>query len=127
MFVNFRTAGIKGGSITSASVRKDASVNFLYYGIRSGGVLSLEPFKNRYDLLFTQYTTLLFTSGGAAYPYLVTGVLLNPNGLKVAVDSVHAFAAIDLTVARTMSYKLRFTSFYRAGVKGYPVIETQRL
>ena len=162
----FRTAGIKGGSIASASVMKDASVNFLYYGIRKGGVLSLEPSKSRYDLLFTQYTTLLFTSGGAAYPYLVTGVLLNPNGLKVAVDSVHAFASIDLNLARTMSYssaadaigydwkvynfaagsytvrtnlafiitdikgyyyKLRFTSFYRAGVKGYPVIETQRL
>ncbi|MDP3441986.1 MAG: HmuY family protein, partial [Ignavibacteria bacterium] len=30
-----------------------------------------------YDLLFSQYTTLLYTNEGDPYPYLVTGVLLN--------------------------------------------------
>ena len=163
----FRYTGINGGSISRASVPKDQSVNYMYFGIRAGGmVLPLEPHKTRYDLLFTQYTTLLFTDAGAAYPYLVTGVLSNSIGVRVAVDTVHPFSSIDLSLARTLNYtsaldaigydwkvysftadaytvktnrayiitnasglyyKLRFTSFYRAGVKGYPVIETQRL
>ncbi len=163
----FRTAAINGGNISPALVSKEPSVNYLYFGIRAGNVvLPLEPPKNLYDLEFTQYTTLLFTDGGAAYPYLVTGVLSNPDGVRVAVDTVNAFSTIDLTLARTLHYslsqdaigynwkvynstadaytvrtnlsyvirnslgyyyKLRFISFYKAGVKGYPVIETQRL
>ena len=163
----FRYAPIRGGTVTSAFVDKESSVNYIYYGIRQAGVLPLEPPKATWDLLFTQYTTLLFTSTGAAYPYLVTGVLSNPNGVKVSVDTVHAFSSIDLSLARTLNYstakdaigydwkvysfegsgfytvrtnlsyvvtdtqgyyyKLRFISFYKAGVKGYPVIETQRL
>lgn len=162
----FRYAPIRGGAITSGIVNKEPSVNYMYYGIRQGGALPLEPPKTTYDLLFTQYTTLLFTSAGAAYPYLVTGVLSNPEGVKVSVDTIHAFSSIDLSLARTLIYttaedaigydwkvysfdagsytvrtnlsyvltdtrgyyyKLRFISFYRAGVKGYPIIETQRL
>ncbi|MCX6282837.1 MAG: hypothetical protein NTW31_01160, partial [Bacteroidetes bacterium] len=163
----FRYAGINGSALTRASVQKDPSVNYMFYGIRAGGlVLPLEPVKTEYDLLFTQYTTLLFTNAGAAYPYLVTGVLSNSDGVRVAVDSVHSFSSIDLTLARTMNYtsaldaigydwkvysftadsytvktnlayiitnsrgyfyKLRFTGFYKSGIKGYPIIETQRL
>ncbi len=162
----FRYAPIKGGAFTSGYVDKEPTVNYIYYGIRQAGVLPLEPPKTRYDMLFTQYTTLLFTSTGAAYPYLVTGVLSNSDGVKVSVDTIHAFSSIDLSLARTLTfttakdaigydwkvysfdagsytvrtnlsyvvtdthgyyYKLRFISFYRAGVKGYPIIETQRL
>ncbi|MCX6282508.1 MAG: hypothetical protein NTU51_11165 [Bacteroidetes bacterium] len=162
-----RYCGIRGGTVSPVSVQKDPSVNYLFYGIRSGeGVIPLEPSKSRYDLLFTQYTTLLYTSEGAAYPYLVTGVLSNRNGVKVAIDTVNSFSSIDLSIARTMNYtdamdaigydwkvynftadsytvrtnlayiitnsqgyfyKLRFVSFYSGGVKGYPIIETQRL
>jgi len=163
----FRTAEIKGGNIKPGSVNKDPTVNYLYFGIREGNkVMPLEPPKNKYDLVFTQYTTLLYTDQGAAYPYLVTGVLSNPDGLMVAADTVNVFSSIDLALARTLNYsiaedvigydwktysfsadaytvrtnlsyvirnsqgyyyKLRFISFYKAGVKGYPVIETQRL
>jgi len=162
----FRVAPVKGGTISPAVVEKDPSVNYMYYGIRNGGELQLEPSNTQYDLIFTQYTTLLFTSTGSSDPYLVTGVLTNPKGVTVSVDSVHAFSSIDLSLARTLTYtgardaigydwkvynfnansysvrtnlsyivtdirgyyyKLRFTSFYRAGVKGYPIIETQRL
>lgn len=161
----FRYAGIQGGTITSAVVPKNQSVNYVYYGIRAGGIIEdLEPSKNGYDLLFTQYTTLLFTDLGEAYPYLVTGVLNNPNGVKVSVDTIHPFSSIDLSVARNSSfsafrdaigynwktykddsytvrtnlayiirdtkgyyYKMRFVSFFSAGRKGYPIIETQRL
>ncbi|MEI6884336.1 MAG: HmuY family protein [Bacteroidota bacterium] len=163
----FRYTTLQGGAITSAVVPKDQSVDYLFYGIRAGGIIEqLEPPKTGYDLLFTQYTTLLFTDLKEAYPYLVTGVLTNQNNVKVAVDTIHPFSSIDLSVARSSIYstsqdaigynwkvynskadsytvrtnlayiiqdtrgyyyKMRFVSFYSAGRKGYPIIETQKL
>ena len=59
---------------------------------------------NSYDLLFTQYSTLLFTSEGAAYPYLVTGVLLNRGLVTAAIDSVTNFSNITMVTAAKMNF-----------------------
>jgi hypothetical protein len=101
----FRFAPLKGGAGISASVVKDPSVHYLFYTLRNGGAIKhLEPPLNSYDLLFTQYSTLLFTSEGAAYPYLVTGVLLNRSNVSAAVDSVTNFTDITLETAGNMKF-----------------------
>jgi hypothetical protein len=93
----FRFAQLNGLNIHSDAVVKDSSVNFIWYSFSSGGSRkNLEPPKNSYDLVFTQYTTLLFTDAGAAYPYLVTGVLLNRNGIEASKDSIHDFNSVSL-------------------------------
>jgi hypothetical protein len=93
----FRFARLNGLDIHSGAVTKDSSVNFRWYSFSSGGaVKNLEPSKDSYDLLFTQYTTLLFTDQGAAYPYLVTGVLLNRNGIEAIKDSIQDFNSVTL-------------------------------
>lgn len=156
----------------STSVKKQDGFNKVYFSFQDGGKqVQIEPQKEAYDLLFTQYTTLLFTNEGDPYPYLVTGVLLNPFQTTVAFDASMTFEEIDLAAAMNMSYtiqhdrigynwkdvqgdvesgivnyivkpefnfiiqnnigqyfKLRFVGFYnRQGVKGFPVIEFQRL
>lgn len=95
----FRFAGLDGLSQHSATVTKDSTVNYIWYSFSGGGsVKNLEPKKDSYDLLFTQYSTLLFTSEGAAYPYIVTGVLLNRNGIVAAIkDSILDFNAVTLS------------------------------
>jgi hypothetical protein len=163
----FRYAKLQGGTVSHGSVTKDPSVNYLFFSFQSGTVKHLEPSKSSYDLLFTQYTTMLFTDQGIAYPYLVTGVLLNRDHVEAVSDTTHAFSAItfDLVSSLIFSnnldaigynwkyysfttgaytirpnlvyiihgikgyyYKLRFIGFYdKAGRKGYPVIEYQRL
>jgi hypothetical protein len=101
----FRFAPLAGGTVTSASLIKDPSVHYLFFTFSNGGEIKrLEPGMNSYDLLFTQYSTLLFTSEGAAYPYLVTGVLSNRGKVSVAVDSVNSFADITLEMANTMAF-----------------------
>lgn len=155
-----------------ASVKKQAGFSKVYFSFEDGGKqLQPEPQKEAYDLLFTQYTTLLFTNDGDPYPYLVTGVLLNPYETKVAFDNTMTFEEVDLATAMNLSYttqadrigytwkvvqgdvesgivsyivkpefnfiiknnidqyfKLRFVGFYNnQGVKGFPVIEFQRL
>jgi hypothetical protein len=93
----FRFAKINGQDPHSASVTKDPAVNYNWFSLTSpGSVVSAEPPKDSYDLLFTQYTTLLFTDLGEAYPYLVTGVLLNRNGVMAIKDSIHSFSTVTL-------------------------------
>lgn len=98
----FRWAKLNGDNPVSAAVSRNPSVNFTWYSFTGTGSLqNPEPPAEQWDLLFTQYTTLLFTDEGAAYPYLVTGVMLNRDGVSAAMDSIHDFSSIDLSVAQT--------------------------
>jgi len=101
----FRYSGLNGGTIYSGSVVKDPAVNYIFYTLNGGGSIAPnEPPKTDYDLVFTQYTTLLFTSLGEAYPYLVTGVLINRNQVEVAIDTVNDFTAITFDIAKNMNF-----------------------
>lgn len=62
-----------------------------------------EPTANNWDILFTTYTTLLFTNTGQPYPYLVNGVLLNDTLAMAAMDSVIPFVDIDREMAETFA------------------------
>ncbi|MGE5424308.1 MAG: HmuY family protein [Syntrophothermus sp.] len=102
----FRWAKINGSNPVSASVTRDPLVNFVWYSLSgSGSVQHPEPPEGSWDILFTQYTSLLFTDKGAAYPYLVTGVLLNRSGVSATVDSTHSFADINLEFAKSLTLK----------------------
>jgi len=164
---HFRYAPILGGTISYGAITKDPEVNYVFFSLKSGSAISMEPPSNTYDLLFTQYTTMLYTNEGIPYPYLVTGALLNRYMVEAAVDSTTDFLAITREKAMMMSFsraldvigydwkyyddktgnytiipnrsyvirgvsdflfKLRFVDFYnKEGLKGYPVIEYQRL
>lgn len=65
------------------------------------GLPAKQPFpaKDAWDLVFTQYTTLLFTDDGEPYPYLVTGVLINDTLVEAVMDSVTGFDRIDRAFA----------------------------
>jgi hypothetical protein len=101
----FRWANIDGSSVTSVSIVKDTTLNYIHYSFKNGGGLQApEPAKTQWDLLFTQYSTILFTDAGNPYPYLVTGVLINKSGVQVAVDSTISFADITFKIANSMAY-----------------------
>ncbi len=55
-----------------------------------------EPETTNWDLLFTQYTTLLYTDEGEKYPYLVTGTLINEYRTLVSLDSTMVFSDIEI-------------------------------
>lgn len=101
----FRWANIDGSAATSAKIVKDSTINYIHYSFKNGGVLQApEPPKLQWDLLFTQYSTILTTTAGAPYPYLVTGVVINRSGVMVAVDSTSAFSTINFGTAHNMTY-----------------------
>lgn len=101
----FRFAEMDGSNENTFTVIKDPTVNYICFSFDEGGKqLSLEPPKENWDLIFTQYTTLLYTDTGEPYPYLLTGVLNNPSGVAAAQDTAYDFASIDLTLASSMVF-----------------------
>jgi len=101
----FRYASLNGGTGSVGSVTRNREVNYMFFSLELGSVVTVEPPRQLYDLQFTQYTTLLFTDEGNPYPYLVTGVLLNRHQVAVAVDSVTDF----LTLSRENVPAMTFT------------------
>ena len=92
----FRFANLSGSGEVETEVEKRETIHFICYSFDNGGeVKHFEPDYDTYDLLFTQYTTLLYTDEGDPYPYLVTGVLLNREGVAVALDSAHNFHDLE--------------------------------
>lgn len=101
----FRYSNLNNTGLVSASVTKQAGYNKVYYSFEGeGSQVQPEPPQSAYDLVFTQYTTLLFTNDGEPYPYLVTGLLINPFQTEVAFDNSLLFEDIDLVSAQNMEY-----------------------
>jgi hypothetical protein len=90
---NFKFANIDGTELVSFSVSKDPAANFSYFNFSAGGkVVAVEPPLYNWDFVFTQYSTILYTDLGIATPYFVRGVLINQNGVEVALDTLTGFA-----------------------------------
>jgi len=100
----FTYSNLNNTALTQAIVQKEQGYNKVYYSFQSSEQIQVEPLQNDYDLLFTQYTTLLFTNEGEPYPYLVTGVLLNPFETETAFETAFHFDEIDQAVAENLSY-----------------------
>ncbi len=103
----FRIAAINGSNIQSYAVSKKDGVNHVLFSITNPLVRISEPQSAEWDLLFSQYTTLLYTDAGDPYPYLVTGVLLNRAFVEVAVDSITPFDNIDFEKAQALNFTNR--------------------
>lgn len=100
-----RYANLDGSDEHTYSVTKDPAVNYICFSFDNGGQqLDLEPPAFDWDLLFTQYTTLLYTDAGDPYPYLVTGVLANQKTIAVHQDTTLDFQALDLLTAQGLDY-----------------------
>ncbi len=87
------------GSPTRVQVAKDTAYNFIHFSF-SKGAMQLEPVKSTWDVVFTRYLDSVYDNSRQVWvPYSVTGVLLNPCRTNAAADSIHDFAAINLSMA----------------------------
>ena len=60
----------------SVEITKDSLLNFQYFSFNNNNVVNIEPEKDNWDLVFTQYTHL-YIDNLETPAYLVTGVLIN--------------------------------------------------
>lgn len=100
----FTYANLNGSGLRQAVVQKQQGRNFAYYSLAQHQQVFPEPPKESYDLLFTQYTTMLFTNTGEQYPYLVTGVLLNYHQTEAAAIIEPDFDGIDFQRVVSANY-----------------------
>ncbi len=101
---SFRFADMDGTNPATFSISKDTTKNFVYFSFADGGKeVPVEPSKNSWDFVFTQYSTILFTDLGVATPYFVRGVLSNRNGVEVALDSLIGY--LNITSADIINFQ----------------------
>ncbi|MFH0758836.1 MAG: HmuY family protein [Bacteroidota bacterium] len=87
----------------TVEIFKNEDFNYVQYSLDNNEQKLLEPLKSDWDLLFTQYFTILFSDDGIPTPYYVRGVWLNPNGVESALDtSTHFF---DINASSALEYK----------------------
>lgn len=90
----FTWSSMPKGETQVTTLLKDPTVNYLQFDFYSGAPLKNEPPSDQYDVLFTQYGTILYDNAGVATPYFVRGILLNPSGVEASSDSIHNFSDI---------------------------------
>jgi hypothetical protein len=82
-FVNnkyrIRYRNYQASNIQEKEIATNSEYNYQYFSFTSNNVLIIEPKKSEYDILFTQYTNIFYNP---YQPYLVSGILLNPNLVK---------------------------------------------
>ena len=81
-----RSSNLDGTEDEIITINKNPDINFQSYSFNTKSVIDIEPNKNDWDVLFTQYTHVF---QNPTLPYLVTGVLLNRhNTLGVLEESI---------------------------------------
>lgn len=100
-----KTGDLNSNTINSYFIPKDPTRNFSYLDITTGKIQAdMEPAKDNWDLVFTRYSHVFYDQGPKPLPYLVTGVLLNGNGVKAYEESNRTFEDIDLDYALSIKF-----------------------
>jgi hypothetical protein len=101
--VSVRIANLNGSQERTFSFFKVSGLSYVAMSLDSGqNVVQPGPLITSWDLLFTQYTTLLFTDTGDPYPYLVTGVLINDVIVSAVMDSIAPFENVTRELAESL-------------------------
>jgi len=79
---------------TTVIINRDPVDERVYFSFENGR-MDIAPEPDQWSLFFTRYTTMLVTDEGENYPYLVAGVLLNPNGVEAALDTIRSFMDLN--------------------------------
>lgn len=96
------------GEVFSQTVRKDPDRNLVHVNLKPQfSQFIIEPPKTDWDLLFSQYGTILFTDEGVPTPYFVRGALQNPFKHRIAMDAIVPFDSIDFFQALEMEFSNR--------------------
>lgn len=76
---HIRFSNLDGTEEHQSIIPKDETLNFVYFSFNNAGeVVSVEPDKNTWDLLFTRSTDIAIYFTDTILDYSITGVILNP-------------------------------------------------
>jgi len=99
-----RIADLNGNNEQVLNIPKYPNKNFTYISLTgTGSIADVEPDKFDYDIVFTQYTTLVEEIGtGVFHDYSTNGVLVNPYQVQTARDFTKPF--LDIVYSDLSTY-----------------------
>ncbi len=96
MLYRIKYSNLDNSDLVMLTINKSINSNFEFLSFESNSIINVEPPKNQWDLVFTQYTHL-FENQNIITPYLVTGVLSNYlNDITIAIDTNYSFTDISV-------------------------------
>ena len=80
--------------------------NYAYYSFTSKQLIANEPAENnQWDVVFTTYKEMISDVDGTLYPYIIRGVLSNPNKIRVAqINNGTSFENMSVGKAVGLNY-----------------------
>ena len=100
----FSYSNLDNTNLNNFEIKKDSLLNFQYFSFNTNNIANIEPEKNNWDLVFTQYTHL-YPNNIETPAYLVTGVLTNYlNNVIVAIDSLNSFDSISIDLINSYNF-----------------------
>lgn len=91
-----KIANLDGSQEEELEIKRNPLKNFVQITFNSPArIVNIEPNSLDWDLCFTKYAELLYTSDGVPTWYSVTGPLINPKTVAVAVDTSKTFDQIS--------------------------------
>jgi len=96
-----RFAELNNDDEVNINVTKDANYNFSFLSFSTSNTLNVEPPKETWDLVFTQYTHVFYNP---FHPYLVVGCLLNSYNTSAILINEKTFE--EITFDDVTSYNL---------------------
>ncbi len=114
-FVKF--SDLKKPNTIEMSIKKDTAYNYIHLSFNNGGKVNyFEPEKEKWDILFSKYTELLYTNEGVATWYSVVSVLTNNRFVKVATVKTDDFANLTEMILSDTSKVIKPYSNYKNAI-----------
>lgn len=101
---SFSYSNLDNSDSATVTIKKMNEYNYTYYSLHTKDTVIVEPQKENWDILFTQYTTTLYTNEGVPTPYIVRGIYLNPFNVAAALDTTTGYP--NITTANVSSFQL---------------------
>jgi hypothetical protein len=96
-------ADMRSKEVKTIVIPKDPAYNYAFFSFDNGGVISYpEPPKDSWDVVFTRYRHIYTELEN--FPYLVSGVLLNPYNTRAAEDSTAGYSSFTTASIATAKF-----------------------
>jgi hypothetical protein len=96
----FVIAELSSNQMDTMLLPVDNAYNFSFFNLSAGQQVMVEPPKDEWDLVFTQYTHIFYEPEET--PYLVTGCLLNRYNTKSLLEETLNFDEVGLEIATSL-------------------------
>lgn len=114
---------LRSNDVQTITIPKDDKYNYSYFCFDDGGKITYpEPAKDSWDIVFTRYRHIYHELKN--FPYIVTGVLLNPYKTTAAPDSISGFDAISTEKITSYTFS-NFRNTIGYDWKSFPISAAQ--